>query len=78
MSGGTTKMLFIDIIIGEDVPLNTRIVITLFVEGGQDEEGDLIRLEHQNLIMVDQQRKINMTMSGVGNTTIEDSGRFLV
>ena len=73
MSAGTTKMLFIDIIIGEDVPLNTRIVITLFVEGGQDEEGDLIRLEHQNLIMVDQQRKINMTMSGVGNTTIEDS-----
>ena len=27
MSAGTTKMLFIDIIIGEDVPLNTRIVI---------------------------------------------------
>jgi len=73
MSAGTTKMLFFDIIIGEDVPLNTRIVITLFVEGGQDDEGNLIRLEHQNLIMVDQQRKINMTMSGVGNITIEDS-----
>jgi uncharacterized membrane protein len=73
MSAGTTKILFVDIIIGEDVPLNTRIVITLFVEGGLDDEGDLIRLEHQNLIMVDQQRKINMTMSGVGNTTIEDS-----
>ena len=42
------------------------IVITLFVEGGHDEEGRFDSIEHQNLIMVDQQRKINMTMSGVG------------
>ena len=66
-------MLFIDVVIGEDVPLNTRIVVTLFVEGGQDDEGNLIRIEHQNLIMVDQQRKIDMAMSSVGNATIEGS-----
>ena len=73
MNAGTTTLLFIDVVIGENVPLNTRIVVTLFVEGGQDEEGNLIRIEHQNLIMVDQQRKINMAMSPVGNATIEDS-----
>ena len=73
MNAGTTTLLFIDVVIGDDVPLNTRIVVTLFVEGGKDDDGNLIRIEHQNLIMVDQQRKIEMTMSSVGNATIQGS-----
>ena len=71
MGAGVTKLLFIDVIIGNDVPLNTRIVVTMFAEGGLDEDGNVIRLEHQNLITVDQQRKIDMELSEQGNTTIE-------
>tara|TARA_B100000614_G_scaffold72403_1_gene64439 strand:- start:549 stop:1310 length:762 start_codon:yes stop_codon:yes gene_type:complete len=43
----------------------------MFVEGGENEEGDIIRLEHQNLITVDQQRKIDMQISESGNMTVD-------
>ncbi|MAY04569.1 MAG: hypothetical protein CMB25_03075 [Euryarchaeota archaeon] len=71
MAPGSSKLLFIDVIVGKNVPLNTRIVVTMFVEGGENEEGDIIRLEHQNLITVDQQRKIDMQISESGNTTVD-------
>ncbi|MDP6866606.1 MAG: hypothetical protein QGG62_06685, partial [Candidatus Poseidoniaceae archaeon] len=69
MGPGTSKLLFIDVMIGDEVPLNTRIVVTMFVEGGLNEEGDVIRFEHQNLITVDEQRKIEMQLSEVSNNT---------
>ena len=34
MSAGSTKLIFVDVVVGENVPLNTRIVVTVFVEGG--------------------------------------------
>ncbi|MBF14664.1 MAG: hypothetical protein CMA97_04010 [Euryarchaeota archaeon] len=74
MGPGTSKLLFIDVMIGDDVPLNTRIVVTMFVEGGLNEEGDVIRFEHQNLITVDQQRKIEMQLSESKNNTIDTIG----
>ena len=43
----------LNVVIGENVPLNTRVVVTIFVEGGFDDEGDIVREEHQNLIIVD-------------------------
>lgn len=70
MGPGTSKLLFIDVMIGDEVPLNTRIVVTMFVEGGLNEEGDVIRFEHQNLITVDEQRKIEMQLSEVSNNTL--------
>jgi hypothetical protein len=63
MSAGHTKLVIIDIIIGPDVPLNTRIVVTTYVEGGLDQEDKIIRIENQNLIMVDEQRKVSIEVS---------------
>lgn len=74
MGPGTSKLLFIDVMIGDEVPLNTRIVVTMFVEGGLNEEGDVIRFEHQNLITVDEQRKIEMQLSESKNNTIDTIG----
>ena len=71
MSSGDTKLIIIDIIIGPDVPLNTRIVITTYVEGGLDDEGNLVRIEHQNLILVDEQRKVDLEVSPLPTTPIE-------
>lgn len=76
MNAGTEKLVFIDVIIGENVPLNTRIVISIFVEGGLNDEGDVVRIEHQNLITVDQQRKIEMGLSPQQNATIKSMGDF--
>ena len=73
MSAGTSKLIFIDVVIGEDVPLNTRIVITTTVEGGQNLEGDIVKIEHQNLITVDQQRKVELSFSNIGNDSIEST-----
>lgn len=69
MNAGSTKLMFVDVIIGDNVPLNTRIVVTVFVEGGLNDEGEVIRIEHQTLINVDQQRKITMDLSTQDNTT---------
>ena len=73
MSAGTSKLIFIDVVIGEDVPLNTRIVITTTVEGGQNLEGDIVKIEHQSLITVDQQRKVELSFSNIGNDSIEST-----
>ena len=73
MNAGTSKLIFIDVVIGEDVPLNTRIVITTTVEGGQNLEGDIVKIEHQNLITVDQQRKVELSFSNIGNDSIEST-----
>ena len=71
MSAGDTKLVIIDLIIGPDVPLNTRIVVTTYVEGGLDEQEKIIRIEHQNLIMVDEQRKISFEVSQLPTAPIE-------
>jgi len=74
MSAGSEKLIFIDVVIGENVPLNTRIVITISIEGGMNDEGEIVQLEHQNLITVDQQRKIEMELSDFNNQTIDSVG----
>jgi hypothetical protein len=74
MSAGSSKLIFLDVVIGEEVPLNTRIVITTTVEGGQDLVGDIVRIEHQNLITVDEQRKVELSLSNIGNDSIESTG----
>ena len=76
MGPGASKLLFIDVVIGENVPLNTRVVVTIFVEGGFDDEGDIVREEHQNLIIVDQQRKVEMRLSNQDNLTLGEVGEL--
>ncbi|RPG79511.1 MAG: hypothetical protein CBC77_002570 [Euryarchaeota archaeon TMED117] len=71
MSSGDTKLIIIDLIIGPNVPLNTRIVITTYVEGGLDNDGDIVKIEHQNLILVDEQREVNLEVSPLPTTPIE-------
>ena len=71
MSAGDTKLVIIDLIVGPDVPLNTRIVVTTYVEGGLDAEDNIVRIEHQNLIMVDEQRKVSFEVSQFPTTPIE-------
>ena len=71
MSAGDTKLVIIDIIIGSQVPLNTRIVVTTYVEGGLDEESNVVKIEHQNLIHVDEQRKVDFDVSKLPITPIE-------
>lgn len=72
MAAGEESMLNIDVILGENVALNTRIVVTLYAEGGLDSDGNTIRLESQNLIIVDQQRKVGMQLSNHENQTYLD------
>ena len=67
MNAGSTKTIFVDVVVGDNVPLNTRIVVTVFVEGGSDAEGEIVRVERQTLITVDQQRKIAMQLSAQDN-----------
>ena len=73
MGAGTSKLIYIDVVIGDDVPLNTRIVVTAHIEGGQNQEGNAVKLVHQNLITVDEQRKVEMTLSDIGNNSIEST-----
>ena len=67
MAAGSTKLIFVDVVVGDNVPLNTRIVVTVYVEGGLNAEGEIIRIEHQTLVTVDQQRKIAMELSTQDN-----------
>ena len=76
MSAGSTKTIFVDVVVGENVPLNTRIVVTVFVEGGLNADGEIVRIEHQTLITVDQQRKIVMKLSEQDNRTDLTVGEF--
>ena len=76
MSAGSEKTIFVDVVVGENVPLNTRIVVTVFVEGGMNSEGEIVRIEHQTLITVDQQRKIAIELSEQDNRTDLTVGEF--
>ena len=76
MNAGSTKLVFVDVVVGDNVPLNTRIVVTLFVEGGLNDEGEVIRIEHQTLITVDEQRNIAMSLSTQDNRTDLEVGEL--
>ncbi len=76
MNAGSTKLVFVDVVVGDNVPLNTRIVVTLFVEGGLNDEGEVVRIEHQTLITVDEQRKIAMALSTQDNRSDLEVGEL--
>ena len=63
MDAGQEIMLVVDIIIPEDMPLNTRIVVSFEVMAGADLELRPYELKHEILILVDKQRVMDAEMS---------------
>jgi hypothetical protein len=63
MDAGQEMMLVVDIIIPEDMPLNTRIVVSFEVMAGADLELRPYELKHEILILVDKQRVMDAEMS---------------
>ena len=63
MSAGQEMMVAVDIMIPDDLPLNTRIVVSFNVMAGEDEESRPYELNHEVLILVDKQRVMDAEMS---------------
>ena len=63
MDAGQEIMLVVEIIIPEDMPLNTRIVVSFEVMAGEDLELRPYELKHEILILVDKQRVMDAEMS---------------
>jgi hypothetical protein len=56
MAAGQEMVVTVDLIIPDDMPLNTRIVVSFEVQAGEDFESKPYELQHDILILVDTQR----------------------
>ena len=56
MAAGQERVVMVDLIIPDDMPLNTRIVVSFEVQAGEDFESKPFELQHDILILVDTQR----------------------
>lgn len=56
-------IIVVDIIIPEDMPLNTRIVVKFDVIAGEDVESRPYELKHEIMILIDKQRVMDAEMS---------------
>lgn len=63
MDAGQEMTVVVDIIIPDDIPLNTRIVVTFEVMAGEDAESRPYELKHEIMILVDKQRSMVSEMS---------------
>jgi len=63
MDAGQEVLVEVDMIIPEDMPLNTRIIVTFDVMAGMNSEQLPYELRHEILILVDKQRKMQAEMS---------------
>lgn len=63
MEAGQEMSIVVDIIIPDDLPLNTRIVVKFEVMAGEDSESRPYELKHEIMILVDEQRSMNPEMS---------------
>jgi len=63
MGAGQEMMVIVEIILPEDIPLNTRIVVSFDVIAGTDSYFSPYELEHDFLILVDKQRKMDTEIS---------------
>ena len=63
MDPGQEMKVVVDIILPDDIPLNTRIVVTFEVMAGEDAEARPYELNHEILILVDKQRLTVSEMS---------------
>ena len=69
MEAGQEMPVFVDVLIPESVPINTRIVITFEVRAGVDEELRPYQLSHDILILVDEKRAMEVQFEGGENQT---------
>jgi len=63
MAAGQEMVVTVDLIIPDDMPLNTRIVVAFEVQAGEDFESIPYNLQHNILILVDTQRIMVAEMS---------------
>ena len=63
MAAGQEMVVTVDLIIPDDIPLNTRIVVSYDVQAGEDFELKPYELHHDILILVDKQRVMEAEMS---------------
>ena len=63
MAAGQEVLVIVDMIIPKDMPLNTRIVVTFEVMAGDYAENMSNELQHEVLILVDEQRMMQAEMS---------------
>ena len=63
MNAGQEMTVVVDIILPDDIPLNTRIVVSFEVMAGEDAEARPYELNHEILILVDKQRSTVSEMS---------------
>ncbi len=63
MIAGQEMEVVVDLLIPDDIPLNTRIVVTFHVIAGEDGEKRPYELTHETLILVDKQRVMDAEMS---------------
>ena len=63
MEAGQEMLITVDIIIPDDIPLNTRIVVKFEVIAGEDAESRPYELKHEIMILVDKQRSMQSEMS---------------
>ena len=63
MTAGQEMLVAVDIIIPDDIPLNSRIVVSFQVIAGEDAESRPYELNHETLILIDKQRVMDAEMS---------------
>lgn len=65
LNGNSTMKLRMDLLLPNDVDLNTRLVVRFEVVGAQDDEGLPVTIEAEHLIVVQQRRHVNVTIQDV-------------
>ena len=71
LRGGEETTLSVDMILPEDISLNTRIVVRFEIVGGLDFEMRPYNLDHEAMIVVDSRRSMTTTSSPISNETNE-------
>ena len=72
MAAGQEMVVTVDLMIPDDMPLNTRIVISFDVQAGEDFESKPYELHHDILVLVDTQRAMVAEMSLQSEQTFTD------
>ena len=72
MGAGQEMVVTVDLMIPDDMPLNTRIVISFDVQAGEDFESKPYELHHDILVLVDTQRAMVAEMSLQSEQTFTD------
>ncbi len=69
MEAGQDLLVTVDLIIPDDIPLNTRIVVKFEVIAGEDEMSRPYQLKHETMVVVNSQRSMVGELSQESNRT---------